>query len=158
MKAIATLRFAQSREIDLQIFFMGARSSLLSWFPDHKPSYSYLIVHSDQVIKLRKACAVPLCISAAFRPMKATPGKTHFSPVMFIKEWVLCKIMCHSVTKGRRFNSRSCDLHFYVPDLNRGHDWLSAKFFFLPIPLWPLNNTEKKLVHSLFYIMLETVQ
>ena len=79
MQAIATLRLGQSREIGLQIF-LEAPGHLYYFDPltTNQLILICLIVHSDQVIKLRKACAVPLCILAAFLPMEATPGKTHF--------------------------------------------------------------------------------
>jgi len=158
MQTITSLGYFQSRKIDLKTFLGVIRSSRLFWSVDHQSTVSYLNVHSDQPVKLREAQVFSRHTSLLFLLMEVTPGRTHFSPVMFIKEWVLCKIMCHSVTKGRWFNWRSCDLHFYVPDLNCGHDWLSANFSFLSVTLWPLNNTEKKLVHSLFLIMLEILQ
>ena len=71
----------------------GARSSLLFWSPDDKPSYSYLIVHSDQVIKPRKACVVPLCFTAAFLPMEATPCKTYFLLWHLLKT-ASCAVLC----------------------------------------------------------------
>ena len=85
MTAIATLRFAQSREIDLKIFLEGCRSSWLFRSPDHNSSEFYLIIHSDQTTQLSKAWAVTFLIFPAFLPMKVAPRKTHFSDANFIK-------------------------------------------------------------------------
>jgi hypothetical protein len=89
MQAIATLRFDQSREINLKIFLEGCRLSQLFLSPDHKPTDSYLIVHSHQTAKLSKLWAVTLLIVPAFLPMKVTPRETHFSPW-----WLLQKGSC----------------------------------------------------------------
>ena len=85
MTAIATLRLAQSREIDLKIFLEGCRSSWLFRSPDHNSSEFYLIFHSDQTTQLSKAWAVTFLIFPAFLPMKVAPRKTHFSAANFIK-------------------------------------------------------------------------
>ena len=105
MQPITSLWFFQSRKIDLKIFLGVIWSSLLFWSVDHKPTYSYLNIHSDQVIKLRKPCADPLCISPAFLPMDMTPGETHFLLWHLLKKAscaILCVILWQNFTKGSR--------------------------------------------------------
>ena len=92
MEAIATLRFAQSREINLQMFLAGCRSSRLFWSPDHNSSEFYLIIHSDRTTKLSKAWVVTFLILPAFLPMKVTPRKTHFSPWHLLKRGSWAKL------------------------------------------------------------------
>jgi hypothetical protein len=95
MTAITALRFAQSREIDLNIFLEGCRlgSSRLFRSPDHKSSDSYLIIHSDQTTKLSKAWAVTVTLLnlPASLAMEATTGLDNFSLLVFIEESFLCK-------------------------------------------------------------------
>ena len=74
MTAIATLRLAQLREINLKIFLEGCRSSSLFRSPDHNSSDSYLIVYSDQASKLSKAWAVTLLILPASLAVEAATG------------------------------------------------------------------------------------
>ena len=93
VQTITSLWFFQSRKIDLKIFLGVIRSSRLFRSVDHKPTYSYLNVHYDHVIKLRKACADSLCISAAFLPMKATPGETHLLLWHLLKK-ASCALSC----------------------------------------------------------------
>ena len=101
-----------------KLFLEGTESSRLFRSADHKSTYSYLNVHSDQPIKLKKSQVVSLLILVLFLHTKETPGKIHFSPVMFIKEGILSKIMCHSVTKCTRSHCTSSLLHFHALDLN----------------------------------------
>jgi hypothetical protein len=146
---IMTLRFAGRRKIALKIFLEGCRSSWLFWSPDHNSGEFYLIIHSDQTTKLSKAWAVTFLILPVLLPMKVTPHQTHFFSLTFIKERILCKIICHPVTKGRRYVCRSCLLHFNSPDLNSKHLRLSAKKFFSLVSLCSYIRIEKKLVISL---------
>jgi len=78
MTAITTLRFAQTREIDLNTFLKGFRSSQFFWSPDHNSNDSYLIVYPDQASKLSKAWAVTLLILPASLAMEATTGQRIF--------------------------------------------------------------------------------
>ena len=91
-RRIATLRFAQSREIELKNFLGGYRSSWLFWSPDHNSSAFYLIIHSDQTNKLSKAWVVTFLFLPAFLPMKVTTRQTHFSPWHLLKKGSWAKL------------------------------------------------------------------
>ena len=148
MVAIATLRLAQSREIELKIFLGGYRSSRLFWSPDHNSSEFYLIIHSDQTTKLSKAWVVTFLFLPAFLHEGHTSPDTFFS-LTFIKERILSKIICHSVTKGRRYVCRWGLLHFNSPDLNSEHLRLSAQGFISLVSLCSCIRMEKKVVFPL---------
>ena len=77
-----------------------------------------------------------------------TSPDTFFS-LTFIKERILCKIICHPVTKGRKHVCRSGLFHFNSSDLNSKHLRLSAQGFFLLVSLCSCIRMEKKLVLSL---------
>jgi hypothetical protein len=158
MTAIATLRFAQSREIDLKIFLEGCRSSWLFRSPDHNSSEFYLIIHSDQTTQLSKAWAVTFLIFPAFLPMKVAPRKTHFSAANFIKWRILSQIMCHSLTKGRSSSRRSGLLHYHSPDLNPEQRSISAQLIFSLLTLFSWFRTEKLLLHTSSLITFDYIQ
>jgi hypothetical protein len=77
----------------------------------------HLNLHSIQPIKLSKALAVILLILQASIPLEETQ-KNHFSPDIWFKQSILCKFVCHFVTKTQtppfsftRFESREYDLN-----------------------------------------------
>jgi hypothetical protein len=119
----ATLRFAQRRKIALKIFLEGCRLCRLFQSSDHNST---------------EAWAVP------FYEGYTSPD-TFFS-LTFTKERILCIIICHPVTKGRKYVCRSCLLHFNSPDLNSKHPRLSAQEFFFLVSLYSCIWIEKKLV------------
>jgi hypothetical protein len=89
--------------INLKLFLEHCRSSPLFLSPDHNSCDSYLIVHPNQATKLSKSLSGH-CHSSHFACLPCCQCKywtRHFSPVAFIKESILCNIMCLSVTKGR---------------------------------------------------------
>ncbi len=67
----------------------------------------------------------------------------------FIKERILCKIICHPKTKSKKYVCRSCLLHFNSLDLNSKHLRLSAQKFFSLVSLCSCIRIQKKLVLSL---------
>jgi hypothetical protein len=69
---------------------------------------------------------------------------------MITKARILCKIISHSVTKGRKNVCTSCLLHFNSSDLKSKHPRLSAEGFFPPVSLFSsIRIKKKKFSHSL---------
>jgi hypothetical protein len=141
---IATLRFAQRRKIALKIFLVGCWSSRLFQSPDHNSGEFYLIIHSDQTTKLSKASAVTFLFCLPSFPWSLHLARHNFFSLTFIKEKILCKIICHAVTKVRKYVCRSNLLHFNSPDINSKHLRPSAQKFFSFVSLYSCIRIEKK--------------
>ena len=149
MVVIATLRLAQSREIELKIFLGGYRSSRLFWSPDHNSSEFYLIIHSDQTTKLSKAWVVTFLFLPAFLPMKVTPCKTHFSPWHLLKKGSWAKLYA---ILWQKVEDMFVDEVFFIsnsPDLNSEHLRLSAQGFISLVSLCSCIRIEKKILSPL---------
>ena len=163
MPAISLLQFAQSRNIDLKLFLEGAGRSRLFRSAEHKSSSSYLNVHSDLPIKLKKAQAVSLHILVLFLLMEAMPVRTICLVWCLLKKAsILRKIMCHSVSKGESCSHKSSPLHFHAPDMNPEHQWISDQWFFSFVTWSSWVGTEKKLDNRTHNppskIMLQTIR
>ena len=89
-------------------FLEGVRLSQLFQLFCHKQTNCYLIVHPNQSIKLSELQVISLCIPVLFLPRVETPGETHFSPPMFMKESFLNKNVCLRATNKRRSDHGSC--------------------------------------------------
>jgi hypothetical protein len=72
-----------------------------------------------------------------------------FFSLTFIKERILCKKICNSVTNGRRYVSISGLLHFNSPYSNSKHIRLSAQPLFSLVSLCSNIRIKKKIVFSL---------
>ena len=155
MPAITAFWSAQSTKINPKTFSGGVRLSQLFQLFCHKQTNCYLIVHPNQSIKLSELQVISLCIPVLFLPRVETPGETHFSPPMFMKESFLNKNVCLRATNKRRSDHGSCTSVFrqysqfscIIFELG-GSDGFSWNFHF-PHKFVFLNHYEKKLVHPL---------
>ena len=87
MPAIAFLRFARSRKLDLKTFLKGNRSFQGFRFPSLKSREIFVLLnHPNQTIELRPSKAASHLISFTCLAMEPNQGATHLSENLFIKE------------------------------------------------------------------------
>jgi hypothetical protein len=149
---IATLRFVHWRKIALKIFLEGCRSFSFFLSPDYNSGEFHLIIQTRLPSSFWPDYQAQQSLSCHFPHFACPPsheGYTSKEPVFcltFIKERILCKIVCHpqAVTKGRKYVCRSCLLHFKSPDLNsKIPQTLSSRILFPCIFVFLYQNQEK---------------
>ena len=120
--------------VTLQIFWRV--SDYLNYFQClaiNRPTLIWLIILISQSSSANLKRSLCLFLVRSF--LGRQPLETHFSPLMFIKESILCKNMCLNVTNDRRSDHWHSILNFQAPDSNVEHQTLSAKLFFFHIAL-----------------------
>jgi hypothetical protein len=136
----------------------GHRSSQLCWSLDHNSGEFYLIIHSDQTTKLELSL-FSFCLLSFLGWLHLTRHIFLFDKLTFIRERILCKIMCHPATKGR--------IYIYVEQQKQSPPFqctrfefqasqslrLSAQTFFFLASLWSSIRIKKKLDFSQALIM-----